>query len=458
MFSGYGTASFAIKRLGIPYELVGYSDVDKFANQCFKQNHCSDDVDDRLRLGDVKNVDADDLEDFDLLTGGFPCQAFSNAGKMKGELDPRGTLFYEIIRIACVKQPKYMLLENVKGFTFKKFKDTFNKVLSELKRIGYVVHWKVLNTKDFGVPQNRERVWFVCFRKDVAGVFPFSFNFPSKRDYGLVLKDLLEEDVDAKYYLSREKVDKLLSSDFKQEKARFQEKDVCDTLLSRDYKGVKCVPVLTPDRMNKRQNGRRFKENDNAMFTLNTQDRHGILQVGVIPKEVLNDNERQRRLYSPDGVSPTVLGRSDSSKIIQVNNPKHSNDRVYYSKGCSPTLNSMQGGNRQPFIAVKNATLKGYQEAIKGDGINLEQPNSKTRRWRVQSGLSPCLQCNDARGVVTDDLSIRKLTPKECFRLMGFLNDEINLEGLSDTQKYKLAGNGQDVNLVSLLFKEMGLK
>ena len=133
LFSGYGTSSFALKRLNIPYELVEYSDIDKNANEFFKENHCASDENNKLRLGDVRLINPEDLEDFDLLTGGFPCQDFSIAGKQLGELGPRGTLFYEIIRIAEIKRPRYMLLENVKGLTHKKFKGTFDKILSELK-------------------------------------------------------------------------------------------------------------------------------------------------------------------------------------------------------------------------------------------------------------------------------------------------------------------------------------
>jgi DNA (cytosine-5)-methyltransferase 1 len=376
LFSGYGTASFALKRIfgEDGYECVGYSDIDKYANQCFAQNHKG------KELGDVKNVDPNNLQDFDLLTGGFPCQAFSVAGKGLGESDPRGTLFYEIIRIAEIKKPKYMLLENVKGLTSKKFTETFDKILSELNRIGYKVHWELLNTKDYGIPQNRERVWFVCFRNDVDDSH---FDYPKKEELKLFLKDILEDEVDEKYYLNEKQMNKIINSNFMQEKLRIQKTDVCSSLLARDYKDPKC---------------------------------------------------------------------------IQINKPLHSNNRVYSDEGLSPKLNTMQGGHRQPFIYVKNATKKGYLEAYEGDGVNLEQTNSKTRRGRVQEKLAPTLQCNDARGVIEKDMRIRKLTPKECFRLQGFLNDEVNLDGLSNTQQYKLAGNGQSVNVVEKIMRRMFVK
>jgi DNA (cytosine-5)-methyltransferase 1 len=218
LFSGYGTATFALKRLGLHSECIGYSDIDKWANLCFRQNHfytkstgpgtlgmyTPDE------LGNVKEVDPNKLEDFDLLTGGFPCQAFSVAGKGLGELDPRGTLFYEIIRIAEVKKPRWMLLENVKGLVSKKHKPTFDKILSELERIGYHVHWKVLNTKDYGIPQNRERVWFACFREQSD--FD-KFKFPEKEELKIFIKDILEDEpVDKRFYLTEKQVGHLLEA------------------------------------------------------------------------------------------------------------------------------------------------------------------------------------------------------------------------------------------------------
>jgi DNA (cytosine-5)-methyltransferase 1 len=205
MFAGYGGSVFALKKANIPHELVGFSEIDKYAIQCFIQNHITNNshllhmevVNGGLDIaiavpknwGDCRTINPNELPDFDLLTGGFPCQAFSNAGKMQGEADQRGTLFYEIIRIAEVKKPKYMLLENVKGLTSKKFKDTFNKILSELDRIGYNVYWKVLNSKDYGIPQSRARIWFVCFRKDID---KGTFKFPEQEELKIRLKDLLE--------------------------------------------------------------------------------------------------------------------------------------------------------------------------------------------------------------------------------------------------------------------------
>jgi len=337
MFAGYGTDLFALKKLEIDFESVGFSEIDKYAIQCFQQNHGS------KNYGNCREINPNDLPDFDLLTGGFPCQSFSNAGQMKGELDPRGTLFYEIIRIAEVKKPKYMLLENVKGLTSKKFKETFDKILNELDRIGYNVKWKVLNSKDYGTPQNRERVWFVCIRKDIEQ----EFKFPEKEPLNICLKDLIEEQVEDKYYLSESQIKTL--------QKRFEDKG---KELNIDIKSC-------------------------ALRTF--------------PRDKVEGEERSKRLeVRKDEVANSITTHQYDSMLIH------------------PTLTT-------------------------------ELAHSTGREFYR----------NSAEKIYKASGTLRKLTPKECFRLMGFYNDEINLEGLSDTQKYKLAGNGQDVNVVSRILRNL---
>lgn len=169
-FSGYGTASFALKRLGIEYELIGYSDIDKYANQCFQQNHGG------KELGDIKNIDTSKLPDFDLLTGGTPCQDFSLAGKREGIFDKDGKptrsgLIFEFVRILKAKQPKYFLWENVQGVLSAKDKVTgdyqFDFILELFSEAGYDVDFRLLNSKDYGIPQSRSRVWVIGVRKDL---------------------------------------------------------------------------------------------------------------------------------------------------------------------------------------------------------------------------------------------------------------------------------------------------
>jgi DNA (cytosine-5)-methyltransferase 1 len=359
--------------LGIETEIVGYSDIDKYANQCFRQNHIKEIIPTLLQffnplygeLGDVKKIKPEELIDFDLLTGGFPCQAFSTAGKMKGETDARGTLFYEIIRIAEVKKPRYMLLENVKGLTCKKFKDTFDKILSELARIGYKVHWKVLNTKDYGIPQSRARVWFVCFREQEDYD---KFKFPEQEELKILVDDIRETDIDKKYYLSKTQQERLLKGiDIKKQFSSLNS-DIAINQTARQYASWRGNFIIA---------------------------------------------DRYRTLA---GKGNCVESRSD---------------------GCTNSISTVQKDN----LLV----------------INLQPRNGKGQGGKgilfKQDGTVYCI--DKGNNQVLLDGNIRRLTPKECFRLQGFLNDEINLEGLSDTQRYKLAGNGQSVNVVEKIFKEM---
>lgn len=432
MFSGYGGAEFALQKAGIDLEIVGYSEIDKYAIQCYSQNHrnkcifcnskseiyhshgrgiwegmgssvpegmykcsfCNAGKKDIIRnYGDATRINEKELPDFDLLTGGFPCQSFSVAGKGAGVCDSRGNLFWDILRIAKEKQPKYMLLENVKGITNKNHRETFNKILLDLVTIGYDVHWKILNSKDFGIPQNRERVWFVCIRKDLKQ----DFEFPKGKELKIFLKDILEDEVEDKYYLTK----KALANTkyIKNGKYKGEKEFVANCMTSSMHKG-----------------------------------------------------------YGNDGV--TVV----RNKIIQVNNPKHSNNRVYSPKGISPTLNTMQGGNRQPFItidsSVKPSVAKNFEREIKG--IEKTEKDIYTAKakagWqdnRIGIKISPTVRAGNSSLYGLKNKTVRKLTPKECFRLMGFLDDEINTENLSNTQKYKLAGNGWTISPASEILKKL---
>lgn len=298
MFAGYGGAEFALKKAGIKHECVGFSEIKKHAIKCFTINHPN-----IKNFGDCTNINSKELPDFDLLTGGFPCQPFSEAGKHKGELDTRGTLFHDITRIAEAKKPKYMLLENVRGLTSEPHKKTFSKILSELDRIGYKVYWDILNSKEHGTPQNRERVMFVCFRKDIDK----GFEFPAKEKLEIFLKDIVENPTK-------------------------------ETLVSVAWR-----------------NKNRSKHQNKG------------LPYGTFPKEY------HYQYYKDIGVSFTVKSALHEFMVGRI-----------------------------------------------------------------------------------DDLeNARNLTPKECFRLMGFFNDEIKLDGLSKSHKYDLAGNGWDINLVSKIFMQM---
>ena len=202
-FAGYGGASFGLKRSGLPHEVVGYSEFDKYASLIFEANHPN-----IKNHGDITQIDPNhhDFPDFDLFTGGFPCQPFSSAGLGQGELDIRGTLFYDIIRICEVKKPQHLLLENVKGLKTKKHKQTFEKIQSELNLLGYSLDIKLLNTKDYGIPQNRERIWIYGYK----GSLPENFSIaPEKEPLNLLFKDFLDDNPPEYLFLNEKQISRL---------------------------------------------------------------------------------------------------------------------------------------------------------------------------------------------------------------------------------------------------------
>ena len=394
LFSGIGAPEKALDNLNIPYDLVGYCEIDKFASKSYSAIH---NVSESKNLGDITKVDAKELpDDIDLVCYGFPCQDISNAGKMKGLFNKDGTktrsgLFFEALRIIEETQPKIAIAENVKNLTSKRFKDQFKIVLDSLEEAGYVNYWKVLNAKDFGIPQNRERVFIVSIRKDIdTGFFQFPEGFPLEKR----LKDILEDEVDEKYYLSEKAMSFILNPMRLNKKYTAVDGDIALCLTAKGQQNWTGTFISEPV----------------------------VKQIGNCCPTKTRDNPNQGRVYDSDGLSPS--------------------------------LNCMGGGNRQPFVMVKEATKKGYAEAIEGDSVNLEQPNSKTRRGRVGKGVAQTLTTSCNQAVVDEDVRLRKLTPKECFRLMGFDDESFHrAEAVnSNSQLYKQAGNSIVVPVLEHIF------
>lgn len=184
-FSGIGAWEKALTRLNIEYELKWFFEIDKYAIKSYCAIH---NVDEKLNKGDITKANPKELEDIDVFVYSPPCQSYSVAGKRLGLDDPRGVLFYDALKIIREKKPKYALMENVKGLTTGKFKNIFDDMLAELDYAGYNNYWKILNSKDFGIPQNRERVFVVSIRKDIKQ----HFEFPKGSNVSAVLKDILE--------------------------------------------------------------------------------------------------------------------------------------------------------------------------------------------------------------------------------------------------------------------------
>lgn len=224
-FAGYGGGSFALRKLkelhpNFEYKVIGYSELDKYASELFDLNHKNDDGTPIKNYGDITKINPEELPDFDIFTGGFPCQPFSTAGMQKGEEDPygRGTLFQHIMRICDVKKPKYIFMENVKGILSKKFDVTRNQMEKMLRDMGYVsdkddpneeeLKKALLNSKDYGIPQNRERVWMFAR----LGGLPEGFSMePPKRKNDLKMADFLDPEgyVPKEMYLSKKQIDHL---------------------------------------------------------------------------------------------------------------------------------------------------------------------------------------------------------------------------------------------------------
>ena len=215
-FAGYGGGSFGLKRLkenmpGINYEVVGYSEFDKYASELFDVNHKDKNGNPLKNWGDITKIDPNELPDFDMFMGGFPCQPFSSAGMQMGTEDPygRGAMLGHIIRICKVKKPKYIFLENVKGFTHGKFQPIHDQLVKDLREMGYgdePLAKAVLNSKDYGIPQNRERLWMFAR----IGGLPDGFSMiPPKIESDLRIGDFLDDNPEKSLYLSDAQIEHL---------------------------------------------------------------------------------------------------------------------------------------------------------------------------------------------------------------------------------------------------------
>ena len=220
-FAGFGGASFGLKKAKIDYELVGYSEITRSAINIFELNHPN-----TKNYGDISTINPHTLPDFDLFTGGFPCQSYSSAGKGLGVEDLRGLLIYDVIKICEVKKPQHILLENVKGLLSKRHKDTFDMIINSLEELGYYSHYELLNTKDYGIPQNRERVWMYFSTSKI----PVGFKLAPIKKSHRSLEHFLEKNPPQNLYKTLEQIKKgkqlgrlmdLYESDFQKDEFYF---------------------------------------------------------------------------------------------------------------------------------------------------------------------------------------------------------------------------------------------
>lgn len=412
LFAGIGGFRLGMESAG--HECVGFCEIDKYARASYKAIH---NTEGEIELHDITTVSDESIRGFgsvDVICGGFPCQAFSIAGHRRGFEDTRGTLFFEICRFASILRPKYLFLENVRGLLNHDGGATFETIIRTLDGLGYDVEWQVLNSKNFSVPQNRERVFIIGHLRGerTRNIFPLSGESEQS--------DCQQSKI--------ENIGNVNPSGNGMNGEVYSSQGLAPTLTTNKGEGQKiAIPVLTPDRAEKRQNGRRFKTDGEPMFTLTAQDRHGVVVKNEIKK------------YG------TIEPNFNDSGVI------------YETDGIAPTLRAYQGGNLEPKIRVKEATKQGYAVAEIGDSVNLSHPNSKTRRGRVGKQIANTLLTGENQGVVEPDFRIRKLIPRECWRLQGFPDWAFNKaqEVNSNSQLYKQAGNSVTVNVIAAIAKEL---
>lgn len=339
-FAGVGGFRRGMEMAG--HTCLGHCEIDKYANMSYKEIHQP--REEEWFGTDIRRTNADELPRADVWCFGFPCQDISVAGKQLGFKGQRSSLFFTVTRLIRDSKeedrPKYLFIENVKNLLSVNGGSDFLKLLIELDEIGYDAEWQVLNSKNFGVPQNRERVFIIGHLRGRSG---------------------------------------------------------------------------------------------RKVFPIGGESSKVVSQVGNIVDTGNFKNPQRGRIYSPDGVSPA--------------------------------LNCCGGGGLEPKIVlqdrygvlIRNATKQGYLEAFPGDGIDLENLSSKTRRGRVQPQSCQTLNTSDTKGVLTQDYRIRKLTSKECWRLQGWNDEDFEKAAkvCSDSQLYKQAGNGVTVSVIYEIAKRL---
>ena len=420
LFSGIGAFELALKRIGIDVELVGFSEIDKFAIKSYCAVHG---VDESLNLGDVSKIyDYDKLVEVDLITHGSPCQDFSVAGLQAGGDKGTGTrssLMWETVRIIENVKPKYVIWENVKNLLSKSHRHNFDSYIQVMNDLGYNSYYKVLNAKDYGIPQNRERVFTISIRKDID---KGNFKFPEKQELKLRLKDMLEDEVEEKYYLSDKFIEGLIKHN-----EHHKEKGTGFIWKPRDLDGVASA----------------LRANGALAPTDNT--------IKVVGELDIKGHDCVKRVYGVDGISPTLTdmqGGNRQPKIMTVGNympSNHDASRIVDEEGIAPTVKENHG-------TVTAVAMRGrYDESGKTEQ-QLEISN------REIANSITTVQKDSMAGEISEQIRIRKLTPLECWRLMGFSDEDFNKAQAvptSNTQLYKQAGNSIVVNVLEAIFKKL---
>lgn len=527
-FAGYGSQAMALKRLAhdypeFEYEVVGISEIEETALTAYNaiHGHCPN-------FGDISKINWSDVPDFDLLTYSFPCTDISNAGEQAGLSEGSGTrssLLWECRKAIEIKRPKYLLMENVPALVGKKFLPQLNKWQTELEAYGYTNYTKILNAKDFGTPQNRNRVFMVSILGDA------NFEFPQPFELTRRLKDVLDVVVDEKYYISDEKMKAMLTGEGG---CKFN-KRLQEMLLNGKIPAADGVYIDTYNKITNSDVAGTLKTTiDSANMTYTTvlkvgnyspsghnassvvspdgiaptvMENHGTVTAVIVDDTYANREPRIYPEYSPTirsersglkVIEPKVInplkgqtqygwhfeqavydengitralkaggGSGNIPKVMQVGNlypdtEKFKNrtmGRVYSTDGISPTINCCGGGDREPKILECDFFGFGRSRDKKGKVVS-RHFNDYVNCIHAQVGSA-----RDNMQVLVAQLfpfRIRKLTPKECFRLMDVTDEDIakvQNTGISNSKQYKLAGNSICVNVLYFIMEQMfGLK
>ena len=361
LFAGIGGFRAGLDRAG-GFKCIGHCEIDKYADAGYRAIHQIGE--EEVFYKDAREIRPEELPEFDLICAGFPCQPFSSAGRRKGFGDVRGTLFFEIARLAETRRPKYLLLENVPGLLSHDRGRTFARILSTLSDLGYGIEWSVLNSKHFGVPQSRRRLFIICYL--------------DSRCAGEVLP-----------------------------------------VLGTDAKAV--IPIIG--------------------------GRQGY------------------KVYSTAGIAPTQTastgGFGGKTGLYLVGFSRR--EGVVDEQECARTLaaGDFRGLNRNQtqnaVLLIKEATKCGYKAAVPGDSVDLGFSGSNNRRGRVGRDIAHTLDCGNTQGIVERGGRIRRLMPRECLRLQGFDEEQIDrlLAITSDAQAYRQAGNCVTVNVIEAIGRRL---
>lgn len=464
LFGGIGSQTQALKNIGIEHTAT-LCEIDKYAVETYKQLHGKVE-----NLGDITKVNPDNLTEnqWNLITYSFPCQSVSIAGKQEGLSKGSGTtssLLWECEKIIRKVKPKYLLMENVANLLSEKFMPEFEKWLKTLKELGYTNYYQILNAKDYGIPQNRERVFCVS----ILGKHSY-YLFPQPIPLKTRLKDMLEDNAEKKYYLS-DKMISFFSTNNEKMKQRgngfsfvvqkSNEADICNSITTR------CGSRMT----------------DTFIEQVNTEETK-IKRIGGMYGQTTRWG-----VYDKDGIAPTITAsmgmggghipmiKTDNKRLNEtINRNKDKIRDGSFVDSYNKTINNEIAGTITTRVSSSNCTHIIVEKSQKEERLSkqafetLEENDCKDgdiinpfNKKVVSNGICPTITTRPeglktANLVVEHNFKIRKLTPRECFRLMGWTDEQFDrIKGVSNAQLYKQAGNSIVVNVLEAIFRQLFL-